>query len=74
MTDKRLRAGFDDGRGELAKVIQVFGDDRVHDVEIQAGIFVDGDIAEADHVLYAGGKSAGRIPAVWSSAKASRLS
>lgn len=59
-SDRPLRAGFDDGRGELMEVIEVFDDDRVHDVEIQAGVFVNGDITEADHALHACGQIGGK--------------
>lgn len=31
----------------------MFGDDRVDDVEIEAGVFAHGHIAEADHPLHA---------------------
>lgn len=42
------------------EVIEVFDDDRVHDVEIQAGVFVNGDITEADHALHACGQIGGK--------------
>lgn len=46
-----LSASFHDGRGELAKVLQLFGDDRMDDIEIEGGIFMDGHVSKADHSL-----------------------
>ena len=48
-----MRAGFDSRRGEGAEVVQVFGDDRVDDVEVQAGVFMHGHIAKPDHPMQA---------------------
>ena len=40
----------------------MFSDDCEDDVEIEAGVFVHGHVAEADHVLHAGGYVGGKNP------------
>ncbi len=45
---------FDDCRGERSEILQLFGNDGVDHIQIQAGVFVHGYVAEADHVLHSG--------------------
>jgi hypothetical protein len=45
---------FDDGRGERSEIAQLFGDNGVDHIQIQASVFVHGHVAEADHVLHSG--------------------
>ena len=43
-----------DRRGEGAEVVQLFGDDGMDHIQVQAGVFMHGHIAEANHPLHAG--------------------
>jgi arabinogalactan endo-1,4-beta-galactosidase len=45
---------FDDCRGERSEILQLFGNDGVDYIQVQAGVFVYGHIAKADHVLHSG--------------------
>ena len=47
-----LGASLYDSRRECAEIVQLFGDDGMDDIEIEAGVFVHGHIAEADHSLH----------------------
>lgn len=51
-----LRAGLHDRRGESAKVVELFRDDRMDDIEVEAGVFMHGHVAEADHSLELAGQ------------------
>ena len=53
---------FYDRRGECAGDIQLFGDDGSNYIEIEAGVFVDGDVAEADHSFHMPSKIGGENP------------
>ena len=48
-----LGARFHYRRGKRAEVVQLFGDDGLDHVQVQAGIFMHSDVAEADHALHA---------------------
>jgi hypothetical protein len=45
---------FDDRRGERSKILQLFGDHGVDHIQIQASVFVHGNVAEPDHMLHSG--------------------
>ena len=45
---------FDDCRGERSEILQLFGDNGVDHIQIQAGVFMHGNVAEPDHVLHSG--------------------
>jgi hypothetical protein len=48
-----LSTRFHDRRRECAEVAQLFGDDGLDHVQIQAGVFVHRHIAGADYSLHA---------------------
>ena len=50
----KLDACLHDCRRERSEVVQLLGDDGLNDCQIQAGVFVKGDVAEADHPLHSG--------------------
>ena len=47
---------FDDCRGERAEIVQLFRDNGPDYVEIQAGVFMHGYVAEPDHLLHSCGE------------------
>ena len=51
-----LCTSFDDGWGEPAKVIEMFRDDRLDNIRVQASVFMHGHVAEADHPLESAGQ------------------
>lgn len=51
-----LRARLNDGRRKRTEVVQLFSDDGLDDIQIQAGVLVNSHIAEANHPLHAGGE------------------
>lgn len=51
-----LGACLHDRRGEGPEVVQLLGDDRMHDIQVQAGVFMHSHVAKADHSLHAAGQ------------------
>ena len=47
-----LGTGLHDCRGEGSKIVHLFGDDGMHDFKIQVDVFVNGHVAETDHLLH----------------------
>lgn len=43
-------------QGECAEVVQLLGDNGLDDVQIQAVVFVHGNVAEANYPLYSGSR------------------
>lgn len=70
-----LGARFDNRRRERTEIVQLFGDDGVDDIKVEAGVFVNGHVVEADHPLpvqslirfkdYRSSRSGGVLRAPW---------